>query len=209
MGEGCRFEEAGKHVEIPDQPLVYDFLLKVEVEVCPEHCLRLLSDGIAHEGNHPKLERVLKVEVVPHFRGEERVAKAFHGASPKEIGALGALEFPRAGTREDETLVPVLLDKIMNRVEQIGDALDLIDDNGILVGVRLHDADKTFRVRRQGPAHIGLKEIDDKRIWKLMTKPHRFSCAARPKKEETAAWKPYHSLFHGMYDIISLMKMQL
>jgi hypothetical protein len=136
------------------------------------------------------------------------VAQAFDGTPAKEIGSLGAFEFPCAGAGENETFVPVLFDKVMDCVEQCRDTLYFIDYNGGLICVCRHDIDKAFRSRRQGAAHIGLKEIDGKSIWKLTAKPYRFPGTARSEKEETAAWKAYHSLFHGAYDTIKPAEIQ-
>ena len=208
MGEGRRFKETRKHVKVADHAFVYDFLLKVEVEVRPEHVLRFLGDGIAHKREHPKLKGILKIEVIPHLRSEERMAQAFYGTPAKEIDPLRTFEFPCAGTREDETLVTVLFDEIMDGVKQTGDTLDFIDDNGALVGIRLHHVDQGFWPRQQGTAHIGLKEVYGECTRKLMAKPHRFPRATRAEKEETTAWETYHSLFHGVYDTKFLTRTQ-
>ena len=208
MGEGSRFEEARKHVKVSDYAFVYDFLLKVEVEIRPEHVLRFLCDGIADKREHPELKRILEIEVAPHFRSEERVAQAFDGTPAKEIGALGAFEFPCAGAGENETFVSVLFDKVMDCVKQRRDTLDLVDYNSALIGICRHDIDKAFRSRRQGTAYIGFKEIDGKGILELMAKPYRFAGAARSEKEETTAWEAYHSLFHGVYDTIPPAEIQ-
>ena len=209
VGEGRRFEKTREDVKISDYALVDDLFLKVEVEICPEHILRLLCNGIADKRKHSELKRFGEVEVRSHLRGKKRMAHAFYGAPSKEISILGPFEFSCAGTREDESLIPVLFDEIVDCIEQNGNPLDFVNDVCGLVGVRSHDVRKFFRMRRQCAAHVGFKEIDRKRFGKLLSKPYRLSCAARPKKKETALGEAYCSLFHGAYNNIFAHRRQL
>ena len=136
------------------------------------------------------------------------MALAFDGTPSKKIGTLSAFEFSCAGSRENETLIPVLLNEVMDSIKKDWDSLDFIYDDCGLVSIRRHDVDKALGMRHQGTAYVRLKEIDGKRIRELMSEPYRLPCATRSEKEETTFGEAYHSLFHDAYHSIFSAKRQ-
>ena len=135
------------------------------------------------------------------------MAKAFDCASAEQIYIACPLQFASTGTSQHEPQRTTLLDEVVNSVEQRGNALYLVNDEGCLVRVCVHDIDKAFRSRHQGTAYVTFKEIDGICFGKLMRQPERLARAAWPEEEETAVGKTYESLFHGVHDTIILAEM--
>ena len=106
------------------------------------------------------------------------------GSAGKQIDAV-ASELASARARQDED-VPFRLDEVVHLIEQLGNPLDLVDDDP--AGVPLRNERSQVRwVGGQRKIEIRAQEIDEERVREPLSQPGRLSRAAGAEQEEALA----------------------
>ena len=123
MTEGRDREKTRESGKIPHQRLGPNLLPEVKLDVALKHFVALV--GGPHEGNRPPLECGVQVEVVAEFGGRERI----HGPAQRPAREqVDPCRLQLARTRAEQCELELsLLDESVHFVQQIGQALDLVD----------------------------------------------------------------------------------
>ena len=108
---------------------------------------------------------------------------------PREQVDAGRLELARARSEQGEPEPPVL-DEAVHLVEEIGQALDLVDDDPVARGNRLELRREERRIDEVVLVPPLVQEVDAKRIRELPPSPRALAGAAHPKEEEALPGRP-------------------
>ena len=125
MAESGDRQEAGEAGQIPHQRFGADLLAQVELHVALQRGAPVLRRP--DERDRPGPKRRLEIEVAAQFRGRQRVHRPAQRPPGQQIHA-GRLQLARARPQEREA-EPALLDEPVNLVQQVRQALDLVDDD--------------------------------------------------------------------------------
>jgi hypothetical protein len=117
---------------------------------------------------------------------------SLRGTTSEQIGTLPP-KLACAGTSEDELLPGLALDCQMDRIQQCRQLLDFVDDNVLLVGVRLEKRDQSFRLTRVLSQDCGVEQIDSQSVLELLLAPRCLAGAAGSQQKKMPPGCPKRS----------------
>ena len=158
--EARGLEEPGEGADVPRQAFEPHFLLEVEGGVGAEDVLRPAAGD--DEGKEPVSQGPGQLEGL-QLRRHERVKAADEGTTPKQV-ETSAPELSRARPREDEPATVARLEELVHDREELRDALDLVEDNGVAAGLPAYEVTQPLGPRRQLPLDLRPQEIDVERV---------------------------------------------
>jgi len=95
-----------------------------------------------------------------------------------------APQLARTGTGEHEAPTILRFEQGMDDVEELGHALDFVDNHGRAPGRPPNEIAQSLGPGGELARDVGLEEVDDERIGQGMAKPCRFAGAAGTEEEE-------------------------
>ena len=183
MREGGRLQEPGEAADVARKALGPDLLFHVERGVGGQRGLRVLRGDHGGDGTQP--EGHFQIEPTPQLPGHEGMHGAHRGSPPEQVHAA-APKFAGAGAGEDEAVSAPGLDEGVDDVQELGDALNLVDDH---VGVR-RDAEDAFPqalgAGRQSPVLLRFQEVDHKGVGQYRAQPGGLARSSGTEEEEAA-----------------------
>src|SRR5437660_6280607 len=124
------FKKTRKRADIADQPLHLHFFAQVQPVVSLED--RLAVVGRPDDRQHALPQRKVQLELIAQFSGHVGMQVLLGRSSPQQIYPM-ARQLARGRARENELLPGLALDEQVNDLEELGELLDLVDDDLLLL----------------------------------------------------------------------------
>ena len=184
--EGCDRQEARESRKVPDKPLGPDLLAEVKPDIALEHGSPIVGDPDQGDGSH--IEGGIEVKIVAELGRGQGMHGLVQCPAGEQVDA-GRLELPRARSEQRE-IEPAILDVPVHFVEEIGQALNLVDHHPA-PGRRGLDIGGEEGWISQVVLVAGLvEEIDARRIGKLRSRPGALADPADAEEKEALPGRP-------------------
>ena len=180
MGERRDLQKTAEVVQPANQPFGLHLLLQVQVDVAPKRSV----GSVRHqdERHHARLQVPIEVEPFAQLGGHERVHRAQHRPAGQQIDPR-APQLPSAGAGQHEPDRRVALHLLMAQRQELGPALDLVDDDGLPAGVGADELLQPFRPGGVGAFDFGIEQVDPAGVRVRDSHPCRLARATRPEQE--------------------------
>jgi len=161
------FKKARERADIADQPLHLHFLAQVKPVVSLQD--RLAVVGRPDNGQHALPQGKLELEPVAQFSGHVGMQVLLGRSSAQQIDPMPT-QLACARARENELLPGLALYEQVNDLQELGQLLDLVNDDR-LPRRRGDHFGEALGLRRQRPQRRRVQQIDPQRIRELMRAP--------------------------------------
>lgn len=171
VGERSRFQEPGEPARVPYDSFRSDLFLDIQIQIGPEHVLRVPIRQPGHQGDHAPPQGPRKRKIASHLAGEKRVAEALHGPACKQVHPPRPLELPRTGPRQHEPEGGTFFQQLVNDIQQFRNPLDFVDHEGPVLRSRRDPFLQALRVAQQLPTDIRGEQVQCPGLGKTLGEP--------------------------------------
>ena len=175
-------QETAEAAHASRQRLGPDLFLQIRLRIGGQVRGRVVAGDRKRQG--AVAERIVEVHLKRPFGGYQRVEVFDHRPPCKQVGAAASqLASARSGQDEPE---PSCLDQAMDLVEQLGDALDLIDHHPRTGGEPFDLPKQRGRLARQTQRLGRVQQVVDASAREVSLDPRRLAGTARPNRKHDA-----------------------
>jgi hypothetical protein len=176
-------EEAREAREVPHERLGLDLLCEVELRIGFQSIFSVGS-GVDDRQRAPA-QHFREIEGGAELRRHERMQEAAHRAPRQQVRARH-LQLPGTRSAEGEAELAAL-DRAMDFVQEIGQPLDLVDDDGRAARQRFALGSEAGGSREEALMRREIEEIEARRVGQGRGEPGALADPTRAEEEEGAA----------------------
>ncbi len=160
MREAHGLQKAGEGTDVANPSLGAHLLVQIERRVRAQDIIGALS---RHNQREQAVRKSRAQVEARDLRSHERVQRPDDRAAGQQVDPASA-ELARAGPGQHESAPVLRFNEDVDDVQQLGKALDLVDDNGQPVRCATHEIAQSFRPRGQFAGDVRQEQINDQGV---------------------------------------------